>query len=365
MKKTIILILSGFLFSFGYSNAQNNLGSTDDIGRIAICPVIGNIPDMPRSAEKLLLTRMAQIASKNGMASFGNRFIMFPKVHIMSQDITATAPPMHAYNLDATLYVADNVTKQIFSSTTISLKGVGKTTTKAYIQALKGLTYKRKEIEGFVSTAKEQIVSYYNSQCDFILKDAEALAGRKEFDEAIYTLVTIPQICKDCYMKAQDITIKVFKLKMENECMQNIAEAKTAIAQNDYDNAAGYLAGILPDVSCYTDAQALLKKIEDHRCSVALGKAQGAWSSGDARTAGRWLGEVAADSKCYNDAIALGNQIKRKLKADEDREWDFKLKVHDDAVELEKQAIKAVRDIGVAWGENQPQPQYHWINNFD
>ncbi|MEE2954381.1 MAG: hypothetical protein VX347_04325 [Bacteroidota bacterium] len=365
MKKSIILILSGFLFLFGDVNAQNDLGKTDDVGRVAICPVVGDIPDMPRTAEKLLLTKMAQIASKNGMASYGNRFIMFPKVHIMSQDITPTAPPMHAYNLDATLYVADNATKQIFSSTTISLKGVGKTTTKAYIMALKGLTYKRPEIEGFVSTAREKIVEYYNSQCDFILKEAEASAGRKEFDEAIYTLVTIPQICKDCYMLAQDVTMKVYKMKMENECMEAIATARTAIAQDDYDRAAGYLSDILPDVSCYADAQALLKKIEDHRCAIALGKAQGAWSSGDARRAGSWLSEVAADSKCYSDALALGNQIKRKLKADEDREWDFKLKVHDDAVELEKQAIKAVRDIGVAWGENQPQPQYHWINNFD
>ena len=46
-------------------------------------------------------------------------------------------------------------------------------------------------------------------------------------------------------------------------------------------------------------------------------------------------------------------------------ELKIHLKVHDDAVELEKQAIKAVRDIGVSWGENQPQPQYPWINNFD
>ena len=355
-------ILVALLFVSFSIQAQNNLGKSDDVARIAIAPVVGSIPDMPSAAERILLNKMGQIASKNGMASAGNRFIMYPHVSIMSQDITATAPPMHAYNLDITLYIADNVTQTIFSSTTIPLKGVGKNPTKAYVGALKMLNYKRPEVKTFIQDGKDKIVEYYNSQCDFILKEAESLAGRKEFDEAIFTVMSIPDICKDCYIKGKDVAVAIFKLKMENECMQNIADARAAKAQDDYDLAASYLAGILPDVSCYSDAQSLLKEIEDHRCAIALGKAKGAWSSGNSRDAGRWLGEVASDSKCYKEAMALGNEIKAKLKADEDREWDFKVKVQSDIVELEKQAIKAVRDVGVAYGENQQPTNINWIN---
>jgi len=361
MKKIQLLISTIICINLGVS-AQNNLGKTDDVGRISICPVVGYIPDMPASAERTLLNKMGQITSKNGMASAGNRFIMYPHVSIVTQDITATAPPMHAYNLDVTLYIADNITQSIFSSATISLKGVGKNPTKAYMSALKALNYKRPEVKTFIQEGKDKIVEYYNSKCDFILKDAESLAGRKEFDAAIYTTTSIPDICKDCYMKAQDVAVSIFKQKMENECMQNIADARTAKAKNNYDLAASYLSGILPDVSCYSDAQALLKEIEDHRCAVALGKAKGAWSSGNADYAGRWLGEVASDSKCYKEAMALGNEIKAKLKADEDREWDFKVKVHDDIVDIRKQAIKAVRDVGVAFGENQQPTNINWIS---
>jgi len=163
-------------------------------------------------------------------------------------------------------------------------------------------------------------------------------------------------------MKAQDITVTIYKQKMENECMENIAQAKAAKAQNDWDLAASYLGGILPDLSCYPEAESLLKEIEDHRCAVALGKAKGAWASQNAREAGRWLGEVASDSKCYDEALALGNEIKAKLKADEDREWDFKLKVQQDEVDMQKQAISAARDIGVAFGENQQPTNITWIN---
>ena len=60
--------------------------------------------------------------------------------------------------------------------------------------------------------------------------------------------------------------------------------------------------------------------------------------------------------------MALGNEIKAKLKADEDRDWDFKVKVHDDNVDMQKRAIQAVRDVGVAFGENQQPTNIQWIN---
>ena len=356
-----ILVSALFCMAAIESNAQNSLGKTDDVGRIAIKTIVPGGLDIPAAAKKILLTRMTQIASKNGLASYGSRFIMYPRVDVITKDILASAPPKHVYTLNVSLRIADNMTQTIYSTTDITLKGVDNNETKAYISALKGLSYRHRDVKGFVEEGKNRIIEYYNSQCDFIIKEAEALAGKKEYDQAIYTLITIPSVCKDCYMKGQDASVDVFKQKMENECMQNIADARAAKAKDNYDLAASYLSGILPDVSCYADAQALLKEIEDHRCAVALGKAQGAWASQNAREAGYWLGEVAADSKCNKDAMALGNQIKAKLKADEDREWDFILKVQEDQVALEKAAIKAVRDVGVAWGENQQPTNINWI----
>ena len=362
--RNILLTLITFIF-IGVNldlEAQNNVGKTDDVGRIAIKTIMPNIPDMPSGAERILLTRMTQIASKNGLASYGSRFIMYPRVDILTQDIIPSAPPKHAYTINVSLRIADNMTRTIYSTTDITLKGVGNNETKAYISALKGLSYRHRDVKGFIEEGKTRIIEFYNSECDFIIKEAESLAGKKDYDQAIYTLITIPSICKDCYMKGQDASVEIFKQKMENECMQNIADARAAKAQDNYDLAASYLSGILPDVSCYADAQSLLKEIEDHRCAVALGKAKGAWASQNAREAGRWLGEVAADSKCNKDATALGNQIKAKLKADEDREWDFILKVQRDQVALEKEAIKAIRDVGVAWGENQQPTNVNWVN---
>ena len=100
--KFIKILIVVLLFAGITTQGQNKLGKTDDVGRIAICPIVGYIPDMPSSAKKMLLNKMGQIVSKNGMASSGNRFIMYPHVNILDQEITPTAPPMHQYTLDVT-----------------------------------------------------------------------------------------------------------------------------------------------------------------------------------------------------------------------------------------------------------------------
>ncbi len=53
--------------------------------------------------------------------------------------------------------------------------------------------------------------------------------------------------------------------------------------------------------------------------------------------------------------LILGNEIKIRLKEEEDKEWDFKLKEQQDSIDLQKSVIKAARDVGVAYGNKQPK----------
>ena len=60
-----ILVTSLFFVTTIESNAQNSLGKTDDVGRIAIKTIVPNGLDIPAAAKRILLTRMTQIARKN------------------------------------------------------------------------------------------------------------------------------------------------------------------------------------------------------------------------------------------------------------------------------------------------------------
>jgi hypothetical protein len=273
--------------------------------------------------------------------------------------MTPTAPPMTALTLDISFYIGDGIAGTKFSSTSLQVKGVGTNETKAYISALKRIRSTNPMLKNFINEGKSKIIEYYNSKCDFIIQDALSKSGMKKYDEGISSLLGVPEVCKECYNKSQDVAVSIYKKKMENECMERIQESKVAITNKNWDKAANLLGSILPDVSCYDESQTILKEIEDHRCSDALGKAQGAWSAMDAEQAGHWLSQISADSKCAEDANALGKEIKTKLKEDEDKEWDFKLKKQQDEVDVAKLSIEATREVGVAFGENSNLTTYN------
>lgn len=52
---------------------------------------------------------------------------------------------------------------------------------------------------------------------------------------------------------------------------------------------------------------------------------------------------------------SVAQRSDRKLKADELREWNLQLKKYEDSQANKRSMIKACRDVGMAWANNQPQ----------
>jgi hypothetical protein len=307
--KKIKLILVFFLLNFVLF-AQNSQGKSDDAGRIALASVVSDqIEGLTPSAQSNLQNKLNQIATKSGMggSSLNNRFIITANVVVLTKDITPTAPPMQAYTLEVTLYIGDGIEGTLFSSTSVTLKGVGETETKAYMAALKNLKTADPRYQTFIEQGKNRIIEYYNSKCDFILKEAEMLAGQNEFDAAISKLSGIPDVCKECYDKA------------------------------------------------LTAVQPIYQKKIDRDCKIKLQEAQGIWNAGQdmnsAENAGAILSTIEPAAACFNEVQTLNKKIADKIKQIDDREWKYVLK--EQAQESER--IEAYRAIGVAYGNNQPK----------
>ena len=87
-----------------------------------------------------------------------------------------------------------------------------------------------------------------------------------------------------------------------------------------------------------------------------MNKANNVWNSNisyyGAEEAGNYLSKIDPTSTCYLEAKVLRNNINSKIKEIDKRNWDFKW---ESEIGVTKDLIKAYRDIGVAWGENQPQ----------
>jgi len=115
MKKLILFLFLSLSLS---ALSQNNLGKSDDGARIVLSTYIPDqIEGLTPIIQSNLANKLSQIASANGMGGASNsRFIITPNVSVLTKDITPTAPPMHAYTIEVTLYIGDGIDGTLFSS---------------------------------------------------------------------------------------------------------------------------------------------------------------------------------------------------------------------------------------------------------
>jgi len=313
MKKIVFLFLA---FAPFLGITQNNEGAAADYDRLALDVFIPEqVESIPDHAKSLLTSKLTNAITEKGMAGAGvsPRFLVTAKMELLTKDIAPTVPKVETYTFEIYLYIVDYVDKNIVSSTSFSAKGAGSNANKAYTNALRSVDLKNEKVNKFLDDGKRKIIQYYNSRCDFIIARAKSLAAQNQFAEALTTLSGIPEVCKDCYMKALDEIGPIYQ---------------------DYI---------------------------DHDCQVMVNVASACWAaqpnSNGAMQAGAVLAAIDPDSKCYGESRSLISKMEQKVLKDEQRDWSFMREVYQNEVMLEALRIKAFRDVGVAYGENQ-QPTY-------
>ena len=304
MKKIIISLICIIYNSFIF--AQSEKGSANDTARITLAAYVPQqIDKMPEAARSILGNKLNQIVTQNGMggSTYNERFIITANVNVISKDLTATAPAMTVFVLEVTLYIGDGILGTKFSSTSINTKGVGENETKAYISALKSISATNSSIQSFVDSGKSKIVEYYNSKCDFIIKEAQTLVSQNQYDEAIFKLTSVPEVCKGCYDKCMDAVGPIYQKQI------------------------------------------------DRNCKLKLAEANGLWSANQtlemANEVGKILSAIEPSASCFGEVKVLSNKIAARVKDIDAREWKYALREQ----EQKSEKIKAYREIGVAYGK--------------
>lgn len=304
----IALLCVGVATSVGVACGQNS--SSSNIPLMVVIPT--QVEEIPQGAVSALQNKMNQVITASSIGSFNQyaQFCLLVNVDKESNNIVAGAPPMFAQTLNFTFNIVDQFNMNILETTSVTAKGVGTNQTKAYIQAIKQLNVQSPMLKNFIAQGREKIVEYYIANCDKIIAKANSLAGMKQFEEALFQLTQIPDVCGDCYTKALRASGVIFQQYVDDLCVRNLAMAKSVWAANQ--NAEG------------------------------------------ATAAGEYLQNIYPDAECYGDAQLLHKEIKSKVAAD----WKFEMKIYQDGVNLETQRIKAIRDIGVAFGRGQKPITY-------
>jgi hypothetical protein len=300
MKKLIYTIL--FFANLSIVSQNNNDGIT--IGAY----VPEQAEAIPAAAKRMLIDKLGKIITANGISDDVNnsRFILVPNATVVGKDIIASAPIRIALSLDLTLYLGDGVAGNLFATESITLKGVGTNETKAYIAAIKNLKAKNPNIQSFISKGKEKIINYYNSNCSNINKKVISLESQGDAVSALVLLSNIPE---------------------SSSCFDSRLESKM---------------------------KRLYKRAIDQDCKEKINIANGIWVANQNITAANKVGEILSsidpNSSCFNDVKRLYDTVGKRVKELSDRGWNYQLK----ELDLEVSTIKAARDVGMAYGNNQP-----------
>jgi hypothetical protein len=308
MKYTLFLLL--FL--------TNNAYSQEKISNIILKPfVIESSLDLSFNNKESLESKLNAILSKNDILIGENsRFLFSVKLNLIDKQITSTIPAQIILKANLIFSVGDGIEGIKYNSLIVNLKGIGVNEEKAMQDVLKSIDIDNSKFHNLLEKSKLNIVNYYNSKCEIIIKASKTLVDQNLYDEAIFNLAQVPENCNVCYNKCLEL-IKPF----------------------------------------------YLKKI-DYEGTVLFNKSKNLWVSNPNREVANevtsLLSEINPNCKSFKDALVLQKQISQKILDLDSREWNLKVMEAQNNYNLSLESIKATKEILLVYAQRKPVFIYNY-----
>ena len=179
-----------------------------------------------------VMTRLMQIASKNGIAATGDSpcFAIACQFNPISKEATGTAPQKMICNYDAVIFVGNLITGDIYACTTQRVSGVGSTFTEAAINASNEIE-DSKEMQQMLSDAESTIISWYESNVQVFAQDVEALVSQGDLEKAFAMLRSVPKEAVNCFKYSSSRLKDVEKKLLTKHANEQLREMEDAMAQ--------------------------------------------------------------------------------------------------------------------------------------
>ncbi|MBC8155547.1 MAG: hypothetical protein H7Z72_21885 [Bacteroidetes bacterium] len=235
---------------------------------------------------KLMVTRLQQAVSKTGISEYESyNFVLYPKINVLSHELTTSAPTMTVVNLEVTLIVANGYRSKsiIFGSETFSLKGIGRSEEKAMLEAARSLRPDDTRLQKFIIDSRQSIVNYFAANCESILSEAElmareaslavareqitdkAITAEIQFSRAINLLYNIRSANYNCYKTSISKVNQILNKYDEFSCALYLGRAKNHWAARQIDQTVSYLNKIPPSKQCRAEVDKLLAQMDSYQ----------------------------------------------------------------------------------------------------
>ena len=183
-----------------------------------------NSENFPEGAKAMIENKLTQLLTRNGIAGldYMGQFVLTVTTTPLDKDIIAGPPMKISEKMEMNLYIVDMYAKTVFSSTSFSVRGLGETENKCYLNAISRMPLQSPQIAQFIQEGKEKIIAYYDHEGEMLIKKAQFLAKQKKYDEALFWVSLIPQQCKH-YDTALAAGQAIYQQYINNECNVNLA----------------------------------------------------------------------------------------------------------------------------------------------
>ncbi len=295
-------------------------------GKISYFPVVTG--DMPEASRKFLVSKMEQALTQNGYGTLNrtDRFVLLAKCNVLQKDVTPTTPPRISQKVEVTFILGDAVENKTYASASIELSGIGINETKAWQTALNVLKPANPIFKEMLGEASNKIEAYYSEHCESIISKARTLASTGKSEEAIASLMAIPDICNTCYEKSMEVACEIYQNMIDAEGESLLSKAKNA----------------------------WLVSSDEKGAELAM----------------TYLNEIPVASSAFAEAETFAKRISKELSDEKERQWQFKLQQYNDEKEFRNReqanrhsysmaTIAAARSVGEKWAQNQPQTKVY------
>lgn len=351
MKK--ILILFVFLNAKFTTIAQ----TISDIGKISLSVVMPeNVDGLDNSQLSKLETKILNIVAASGLSATGynNNFVIYPKFAVYETDVVEGGMQnITMTTCELSLFIKQVDNNILYSTISKQIKGSGNSKQSSITNAISKIPIKDTQFQTFIETGKHKILQYYESKCEDIIYNSESLVKLDDYEQAFGLLMSVPDEVS-CYKKIQDKSVEVYNRYKERLCSKLVAMATTEFEKNNMNDGIDILGKIDPSAKCYNDARLLIKKNQEKLCKEYLLKAKTAIASKDYYNTSYYLMQINPETSCYIESQSIIKEIDSKITEAERRDWEFKLQKHKDNLTIQKESIKAVKEIATAYYKSKP-----------
>ncbi|WP_154859431.1 hypothetical protein [Cyclobacterium xiamenense] len=297
----LIALLGGFWDAFAQTPS--------DIGKIYLSIVMPETDEgLDPSQLSRLEAKIAQLVTNTGLAGSGytSNFVIYPKFVVYETNtVEGGMANVTIVSCELGLFIKQVDGNILFSTISKPLRGSGRNKTAAITHALSKIPSADEELDEFIETGKKRIIAYYELICADLINRSESLVAMQDYTQALGLLMSVPNEVS-CYQTIQQKSIEAYQAFQNQKCVEQLQEAKTYLASNQYQHALRTLRRVDPSTPCFEEAENLVNRAAD------------------------------------------------EVDAEENKLWDQRMRVYEDQIALTKERIHAIKEIAASYYRSKP-----------